>query len=54
MERRTIDIEEAAAQLGISRSAAYRAANRGEIPVIRIGSRMLVPKEAFEAMLSVD
>ena len=37
--------------LGISRSAAYRAAARGEIPTIRIGGRLLVPTAKLYAML---
>lgn len=38
-----ITVQEAADCLGISRSAAYRAAERGELPVIRLGGRMRVP-----------
>lgn len=44
-------IEEAAHLLGIGRSSAYAAAQRGEIPTIRIGRRLLVPKPAFERLL---
>lgn len=50
-DRRTISIEEAARQLGIGRNSAYEAAARGEIPTIRIGKRILVPRAAFERML---
>ncbi len=39
----TLTIPEAARLLGISRSAGYRAAAKGEIPTIRIGRRLLVP-----------
>ncbi len=49
--RKTLTIPEASEQLGISRNAAYEAAQRGEIPTIRIGRRLLVPKIAFERML---
>jgi excisionase family DNA binding protein len=42
---------EVAALLGISRSAAYRAVARGEIPTIRIGRRLLVPTAKLYAML---
>ena len=49
--RRTITIEEAGAQLGISRNAAYAAARRGEIPTISMGRRKLVPIAALNAML---
>ncbi len=44
-------IEEAARLLGIGRSSAYDAARRGEIPTIRIGRRLLVPKIALERLL---
>ena len=47
----TITIPEAARLLGISRSAAYRAAERGEIPTIRIGRRLLVPTAKLFEML---
>jgi len=30
--------------LGISRTSAYKAVHNGEIPSIRIGKRILVPK----------
>jgi len=44
-------IEEAAAVLGISRAIAYNAVSRGEIPCIRIGRRILIPKVALERLL---
>ncbi len=47
----TMSVPEAGRRLGIGRNAAYDAASRGEIPVIRIGRRMLVPRVAFERML---
>jgi excisionase family DNA binding protein len=50
-ERRTITVEEAGRELGISRNGAYEAAARGEIPTIRIGRRLLVPKAAFDRLL---
>ncbi len=51
-EARTYTIEEAAKLLGIGRNHAYEAAKRGEIPVIRIGKRMLVPKAALDRLLA--
>lgn len=51
-ERRTIDVPEAGRILGLSRNAAYDAAARGEIPTIRIGKRLLVPKAALERLLN--
>ena len=52
MERDVLTVEEAAQRLGIGRGSAYEAARRGEIPIIRIGRRILVPRLAFERMLS--
>jgi hypothetical protein len=37
--------------LGLSRNASYRAAERGEIPVIQIGRLKRVPVRAMERML---
>jgi excisionase family DNA binding protein len=51
MQSATITVEQAGQALGICRNAAYAAAGRGEIPVIRIGRRLLVPKAAFERLL---
>jgi excisionase family DNA binding protein len=50
--RLTMTITEAAERLGIGRNQAYEAARTGQLPVIRIGKRMLVPVVAFERMLS--
>ena len=49
--RKTLTIPEAADALGIGRNSAYEAARRGEIPTVRIGKRLLVPRVAFERML---
>ncbi len=51
-ERLTYTVEEAAEKLGISRPVAYQAVNRGDIPVIRIGRRILVPVAALEKLLA--
>ncbi len=50
--RQTLTIAEAARALGIGRNQAYEAAHRGEIPTIKIGKRLLVPRIAFEKMLN--
>ena len=44
-------IEEAARLLRIGRSAAYAAARSGELPVIRVGRSLRVPRHRLEAML---
>ena len=41
--RTTITVTEAATLLGISRTAAYEAARRGELPTRRLGHRLVVP-----------
>ena len=42
-ERLTLTVEETAKLLGIGRQLAYKRAKTGEIPVIQIGRRLLVP-----------
>lgn len=51
-KKEVLTIEETAQLLGISRNSAYEAVRRGEIPVIRIGRRCLVPRVAFEELLA--
>jgi excisionase family DNA binding protein len=51
MERQTVTVEEAAKALGIGRAAAYDAVKRGEIPAIRIGRRVVVPRSGLERLL---
>lgn len=50
--RLTLTVEEAAGLLGISRAFAYEAVRRGEIPSIRIGRRVLVPRVALDRLVS--
>jgi excisionase family DNA binding protein len=50
-ERLVYDIAEAAKILGIGRNAAYEAAKRGELPVVRVGKLLRVPKAALHRML---
>lgn len=47
----TLTVEETGKLLGISRGLAFKAANSGEIPTIRIGRRLLVPAEQVRRML---
>ena len=51
-DRQTLTVEEAAALLGIGRNTAYQAIVRGELPVIRIGRRLLISKAALEGLLA--
>jgi excisionase family DNA binding protein len=46
-----LEVPEAGRLLGLSRNASYEAAKRGDIPTIRIGKLIRVPKAAFNQML---
>ena len=51
----TYSIAETAALCGVSKSHAYAIARSGVIagvPVIRVGTRMLVPRKALDRVLS--
>ena len=48
----TLSIEEAAKVLGIGRNLCYDRVKTGEIPVIKIGRRLLVPRAALEKLLA--
>lgn len=50
--RLALSVDETAKFLGIARSTAFDAIKRGELPVIRIGRRFLVPVPALARMLS--
>lgn len=52
VQRRTYTIEEARKILGIGRSLAYRMAETGELPAIKLGGRYLVPADRLEAWLA--
>jgi|1186.fasta_scaffold158999_3 excisionase family DNA binding protein len=50
-EAMTLTVPEAADILGISRAAAYQAAREGSIPTVRIGRRLIVPRQRLMEML---
>lgn len=51
-ERAVFCVAEAAQVLGISRALAYDLVRRGELPSIRLGRRILVPRIALERLLT--
>lgn len=51
-DRMTMTVGEAAKRLGIGRNSCYDAVQRGEIPSLRIGKRLLIPVVALERMLA--
>ncbi len=48
----TLTVDETARCLGIGRNSAYEAIAKGEIPVVKIGKRLLVPKAALGILLA--
>ena len=47
----TLSVAEAGLQLGLSRSLMYEAIRSKQIPSIRIGRRILIPRVALERLL---
>lgn len=45
------NVREASKLLGLSLNSMYKAINDGEIPHVRIGSRILIPKSKLDQML---
>ena len=51
--RSTFSIPETAKIIGVSSWRAYQWARAGEIPTVRIGGRVFVPRRALEQLLDV-
>ena len=50
-DRAGATVEEIASLLRLGRSSAYEAARRGDIPIVRVGHRVIVPVPALVALL---
>ena len=50
-DRLTLTVEEAARLLGISRALGYELVARGQLPSVRLGRRIVVPRRALDALL---
>jgi excisionase family DNA binding protein len=48
---KTLTVEQVARELGIGRNAAYEGVRSGQIPSIRIGKRLLIPRIALDRLL---
>jgi excisionase family DNA binding protein len=48
----TLSVEAAARILGLSRASAYEAVRTGQIPSLRFGKRIVIPRAALNRMLS--
>jgi excisionase family DNA binding protein len=53
-ERLTLSVPEAAKILGVHVQTAYVMARRGDIPVLRLGGRLLVKRLELERMLGAE
>jgi excisionase family DNA binding protein len=51
MEKSTMSVQELSAQMGISLPKAYELVKQPGFPILRIGTRILVPVEAFHDWL---
>lgn len=51
MTELTLTVEETAEILGISRDLAYKAVNKNDIPNIRIGRRIIIPRKKLNKWL---
>jgi excisionase family DNA binding protein len=47
----TLTVPQVAELLGISRGLAYEAARRGDLPTVKLGRRILVPRARLLALL---
>lgn len=51
-ERLTYSVREAAQLLGLSRNSVYQAIMKGEIPHMKVGKRLLIPRAQLDRMLN--
>ena len=51
MERTTMSVQELSAQMGISLPNAYELVKTPGFPTLRIGSRILIPIDAYKEWL---
>ena len=54
MEKLTLSVSEVGVALGISRPKAYELTNSADFPCIRVGSRKVIPIEAFKKWLEAQ
>lgn len=50
-ERLVFTVEEARRQLGLSKGLMHEAVRSGQIPSIRVGRRILIPRAALQRLL---
>lgn len=52
MAELAMSVAEAARALGVSRDAVYELVRRGEMPHLRVGRRVIIPRQALERWLA--
>ena len=52
MEKTTMSVQELSSQMGISLAKAYELAKTPGFPTLRIGTRILIPVDAYKAWLT--
>jgi len=52
--KEAIDVRAAGREIGLGPRAAYAAAERGEIPAVRVGARWIVPLVAWNRFKAGD
>lgn len=53
MEKETMTVQELSARMGISLPKAYALTKEPDFPVIRIGTKILIPIDAFREWLVI-
>ena len=51
MNEEVMRVAEAGRRLGLSRISAYNAVRRGELPALRFGRRLVIPRKVVDRML---
>ena len=54
VNRLCVTVPEAAAMLGLSRNFTYDMVKQKQLPVVKFGKRLLIPRAALEKMLAKD
>lgn len=52
MEQMTYSIEEAAKLIGVSKSFMYKLARNQEVPVLKLGKRLVIPRHKFHEFIN--
>lgn len=52
-EKQTMSVHELSLQMGISLPKAYQLVKEPDFPVIRVGTRILIPVDAFREWLVI-